>query len=153
MQRIDRYVGIGIALLGSAILWSSRSFPNVPNQKLGASTIPGIVGVGLLICALLLVWRSFASTRYAVQSQVTADRERLGPPLAMLAAILVYLLLSERLGYPIVAPLSVLIGLLALGVRPKAAIGWAIGASALVHLAFYKLLKVPLPWGVIPPLY
>ena len=32
-------------------------------------------------------------------------------------------------------------------------LGWAIGGTVVVHLAFYKLLRVPLPWGVIPPFY
>ena len=26
---------------------------------------------------------------------------------------------------------------------------WAIGGTLLVHVAFYKLLRVPLPWGVL----
>ena len=26
-------------------------------------------------------------------------------------------------------------------------------AALAVHLAFYKLLKVPLPWGIVPVLY
>jgi putative tricarboxylic transport membrane protein len=29
------------------------------------------------------------------------------------------------------------------------AIGWSLVASLAVHLAFYKLLKVPLPWGLL----
>ena len=32
-----------IAALAVAVLWSARSFPNVPGQKLGASTLPTIV--------------------------------------------------------------------------------------------------------------
>jgi putative tricarboxylic transport membrane protein len=29
----------------------------------------------------------------------------------------------------------------------------AIGGTLLVHLAFYKLLRVPLPWGPLTPFY
>ena len=29
----------------------------------------------------------------------------------------------------------------------------AVAGTLLVHLAFYKLLRVPLPWGVLRPLY
>jgi putative tricarboxylic transport membrane protein len=192
VRRTDRLVGLALALLGIAVLWTARSFPDVPGQDLGAATLPTIVGAGLLACALLLVRRSFFDRRrYAAEDSSTAvqaagtvspsdsrpsdgvpeparavgadvtpsapvpalDLQRPGPPLVMLAAILLYILLSEQLGYLIVAPISVLMGLLALRVRPLPAIGWAILASAVVHVAFYKLLKVPLPWGLVRPFY
>jgi putative tricarboxylic transport membrane protein len=38
-------------------------------------------------------------------------------------------------------------------VRPRAAAAWAIGGTLVVHLVFYKLLRVPLPWGVLRPFY
>jgi putative tricarboxylic transport membrane protein len=181
VQRVDRLAGLGIGLLGAAVILTARTFPNVPGQDLGASTLPMIVGIGLVVCALMLVRRSFNAARYASAGEAdrrpavavalavgaqappapdeaplpTIDRggERIGPPLTMLAAILVYVLLSERLGYPLVAPLTLMIALLALRVRLPRALAWSIGASLLVHLAFYKLLRVPLPWGIVPPLY
>ncbi|EFK97786.1 hypothetical protein LDC_0157, partial [sediment metagenome] len=51
MRRTDRWVGLGLAALALAVLWSSRSFPSVPGQKLGAGFLPTIVGAGLLLCA------------------------------------------------------------------------------------------------------
>ena len=33
------------------------------------------------------------------------------------------------------------------------ALGWALVGTLVVHLVFYKLLRVPLPWGVLPPWY
>jgi len=172
VRRVDRIAGIGLALLALTVLWSARSFPDVPGQDLGAATLPTLIGVALLACGLLLVRRSLDPRRYpradaaaspTVDGPPEADpvpvagndggRLRIGPPLAMLGAVLLYLLLSEPLGYLLVAPASVLIALLALGVRALPALGWALGASALVHLAFYKLLKVPLPWGLVRPFY
>jgi putative tricarboxylic transport membrane protein len=35
----------------------------------------------------------------------------------------------------------------------RAAALWAIGGTLVVHLAFYKLLRVPLPWGPLTPFY
>jgi putative tricarboxylic transport membrane protein len=180
MQRIDRLTGFALGLLGAAVIITARTFPNVPGQDLGASTLPMIVGIGLVVCALMLVRRSFNAARYASAGvaasppvaaaaatvgtapdgtplpplpPIVRSGERIGPPLAMLGAIMVYVLLSERLGYPLVAPLSLLIALLALRVRLPRALAWSLAASLLVHLAFYKLLRVPLPWGVVPPLY
>ena len=38
---------------------------------------------------------------------------------------------------------------LVLDVKPVTAISVAVVGSLLVHFAFYKLLRVPLPWGVL----
>jgi putative tricarboxylic transport membrane protein len=155
VQRVDRLVGTAIALFALAVLWTARRFPDVPGQTLGASTLPMIVGGCLLACGLLLVWRSRSAGRYAAGDAVARDapRERIAPAMGILAAIAVYLALADTLGYLLVAPVTLLIALLSLRVRPLPAIGWAIAATLAVHLAFYKLLKVPLPWGLLPPLY
>jgi putative tricarboxylic transport membrane protein len=136
MRAVDRAVGAAIALLGVAVYLSSRSFPNVPGQKLGASTLPGIVGAA-----------------YDAGGGEPAASERIAPAIGILASIGLYLAASDALGYLPVAPLALLVALRSLQVGWARAIGWAIVASLAVHLAFYKLLKVPLPWGVVPVLY
>lgn len=173
MQRIDRWLGAAIAAFAVAVLWSSRSFPNVPGQKLGASTLPTIVGAGLLVCGLLLMLRSWSAARYARQAEearakaastaknplladlpgVDSSAEQIAPALGILAAIGLYIAAADTLGYLLVAPVCLLIAQLSLRVRLLPAIGWALLATIAVHLAFYKLLKVPLPWGLLPPLY
>ena len=52
MQRVDRWVSLLLAVLGLAVLWLARSFPNVPGQKLGAGFLPMLVGAGLVVCAV-----------------------------------------------------------------------------------------------------
>jgi putative tricarboxylic transport membrane protein len=153
MRAVDRAVGAAIALLGVAVYLSSRSFPNVPGQKLGASTLPGIVAVGLFVCGLLLVLRSMSASRYAPASDEPAERERIAPAFGILASIVLYVAASDAVGYLIVAPLSLIVALRALQVGWGRAIAWSIIASIAVHVSFYKLLKVPLPWGVVPVLY
>ncbi len=153
MRTVDRAVGAAIALLGVAVFWSSRSFPNVPGQKLGASTLPGIVGAALALCGLLLLLRSARAASDAGSGDAPAARERIAPAIGVLASIVLYLAASDTLGYLLVAPLSLLLALRSLEVGWARAIAWAIVASLAVHLAFYKLLKVPLPWGVVPVLY
>jgi putative tricarboxylic transport membrane protein len=44
----------------------------------------------------------------------------------------------------------ILVASLAFGARPRLAIPLALLAPLLVHLAFYKLLRVPLPAGLVP---
>lgn len=152
MQRSDRWVGVGLALLGLAVSWSSRSFPDVPGQKLGAGFLPMIVGVGLVACAIGLIARSFRAGAYA---EVVADtaRRHFGSAAVIVATVVAYILLADRVGFLIVAPVGLFAIFLALRVKWSHAVWWAIGGTIVVHVAFYKLLRVPLPWGVFRPFY
>jgi putative tricarboxylic transport membrane protein len=151
VQRTDRRVGIGLALLGLAVLWSARAFPNVPGQKLGAGFLPMIVGAGLLLCALALVARSFRASAYA--GTVEARREHFGSALVIIGSVVAYILLADQVGFLFVAPVCLAAIFLALRVKPSHALLWAVGGTIVVHLAFYKLLRVPLPWGLLRPFY
>lgn len=158
MQRHDRIIGLLLTLLGAAVFVSARSFPNVPGQKLGAATLPLVVAAGLMICGVALVARGWREARAARAPGPPRDApgrnpEHFAAPLVILASIAVYVALSEQLGYLLVAPLTLLIGFRALRVRWGPAVGWSIAVTAFVHLAFYKLLKVPLPWGIVHPFY
>jgi putative tricarboxylic transport membrane protein len=152
VQQVDRWVGAMLALLGTAVLWSSRAFPAVPGQKVGAGFLPGIVGAGILLCALLLVWRSTQSAVY-MDAEAGPRNERYLPAAVVAAACLGYILLAERLGFLIVAPLCLLAVFLAFRARVLPSLLWAAVGALVVHVAFYKLLRVPLPWGVLRPLY
>jgi putative tricarboxylic transport membrane protein len=154
VRTVDRAVGAAIALLAVAVFWSARSFPNVPGQKLGAATLPMIVAVGLFVCGLLLVLRGARTAPPAREAgEAGGGGERIAPALGILASIAVYLAASEGVGYLLVAPVSLLIALRALQVRWRPALIWAIVATLAAHVAFYKLLKVPLPWGIVPVFY
>ena len=67
----------------------------------------------------------------------------------MIVAIAAYVLLGDALGFVVVAP-AILVGLFVVfGVRPLHAAGLAVVASLVIWYVFYKLLRVPLPWGVL----
>ncbi|MFN0183226.1 MAG: tripartite tricarboxylate transporter TctB family protein [Aquabacterium sp.] len=153
MQRIDRIVGSTLAVLALAVLWTAQGFPKVPGQKVGAGFLPMIVGIGLLVCALLLVRRSFDAARYGAAATVAAAPENWRLALAVVGAVLLYILLADKLGFLLVAPLMLLAVLRAFAQGWRPSLAWAIGGTLLVHLAFYKLLRVPLPWGLVRPFY
>jgi putative tricarboxylic transport membrane protein len=141
-----------MALLALAVLWSAQAFPAVPGQKLGAGFLPSIVGVGLLVCGLALVVRSVRGTRYEGGDAVR-EAEHIGPPLVVIGAVVLYIVLADRIGFLLVAPLCLMMVFRAMQVRWLPAVLWALGCTLLVHVAFYKLLRVPLPWGVIRPFF
>jgi len=135
------------------VLWSARAFPDVPGQKLGAAFLPMIVGVGLLLCGIALVARSLRRGAYAEADAAPEVEEHFGSAVVIVGAVLAYILLSERIGFLFIAPLCLVAVFLALRVHWRTAVLAAIGGTLLVHLAFYKLLRVPLPWGPLTPFY
>ncbi len=153
MQRTDRGAGLALALLGIAVLWSARAFPNVPGQKLGSGFLPMLVGAGLLLCALALIVRSLRAAVYSKSGATEARREHFGSSLVIIGAVVGYIVLAERVGFLIVAPLCLVATFLALRVKLSHALLWALAGTIVVHVAFYKLLRVPLPWGVFRPFY
>lgn len=155
MRKVDRWVGFGLAALALAVLWSGSGFPNVPGQKLGAAFLPMIIGAGLLLCGAALVLRSLRRGAYAEAEAAAAPgvEEHFGSAVVIVGAVLAYIFLSERIGFLLIAPLCLVAVFLALRVRWPTAVLAAIGGTLVVHLAFYKLLRVPLPWGPLTPFY
>jgi len=152
----DAVWGALFLLLGVAILVHVQSFPAMSGQKVGPALFPGVIAVGLSICALLLIVRGVAAHRH--------DRENApwlaaGPwmrsprhVLAFLAVIGVnvfYILIVDWLGF-IPTGVIYLASLFAVfGVRMRNNLVLALIVTLGIHYAFYKLLKVPLPWGVL----
>ena len=69
---------------------------------------------------------------------------------AVLVAVNVfYLLAVDRLGFVIVGTVYLAALMWVLRVKPWNALALGLVLTLLVHGAFYKLLKVPLPWGVL----
>jgi putative tricarboxylic transport membrane protein len=111
-----------------------------------------IVGAGLLLCAIALVVRSFRAAAYGAEPGEPRN-EHFASAIVVIASVLGYILFADRLGFLIVAPIALLALFLALRVKWSHAVLWAIGGTLVVHFAFYKLLRVPLPWGVFRPFY
>jgi len=89
----------------------------------------------------------------SVARVVPEGGEHFGSALVIIGAVVFYIALSERIGFLFVAPLCLVAVFRALRVSWRQAVPWAIGGTLLVHVAFYKLLRVPLPWGLLTPFY
>ncbi|HET8745051.1 MAG TPA: tripartite tricarboxylate transporter TctB family protein [Ramlibacter sp.] len=152
MKLNDAVFGVLLMLLGTAVLVAIQGYPKIPGQPVGPALFPGIVAAGLCIAGVLLVargWRARAQQPWlAWDAWVHSPRHVLALAV-LLGSVLFYILAAEKLGFLIVAPLVLGALFLVLRVRPLHAVGIAIVATLLVHFAFYKLLRVPLPWGVL----
>ena len=56
---------------------------------------------------------------------------------------------EPAVGFLLLAPVLLFVWFRTLGVRTPLAVAVAIVATLLIWYAFYKLLRVPLPWGVL----
>lgn len=146
---------LGTLLLGLAgwVWWLTGFFPAFPGQAYGPNLFPRILAIGIGICALLLVLRGLrARGRLLAIEDWMRDPARLLSFLAIPAAVLFYILFSERLGF---IPTGFLI-LFALSLwfraRPVVALPVAAGMTLLVHWFFAGLMRVPLPRGLMDPL-
>lgn len=156
MKLDDALWGALLALLGGAILWHVRGFPNIPGQNVGPALFPGVVAAALVVCGALLVVNALRSRRRDGGGAAWIEwpawlRSR---PQALAFAVLVaanvfYLLAVDRLGFIVTAFVCLAALMWSLRVRVAVALVVALAMTLAIHWAFYKLLRVPLPWGVL----
>jgi putative tricarboxylic transport membrane protein len=152
MKLNDAVFGLLLMLLGGAVLFAIQGYPKIPGQPVGPALFPGLIAAGLCITGVLLVARgirSRAGQPWLAWDDWVRSPRHIAALAVLLASIVFYILAADLLGFLVVAPLILLALFLVLRVRPWHAVGIAIVATVVVHFAFYKLLRVPLPWGVL----
>lgn len=155
MHLSDRVTGLFLVVLGALAFWGGSRLPAVPGQDVGPAAFPMVIGAGLVLCGALIaigIGHSFEAPETAEQAPSRGLAARLGGTAAFLptALLIFYVLVAERLGFLPTAAIMLLLTALALGASWRLAIGVALIGPPAVHLVFYKLLRVPLPAGILP---
>jgi putative tricarboxylic transport membrane protein len=165
MQLSDRVTGLFMVALGGLAAYGGSRLPPVPGQQIGPDVFPLVVGIGLAICGALIAFgigRHYEEEAEAdlakISGQIATETGAVDAPawwrplkaLVPPGLLLFYVLAVDRLGFLPTAAVMVLITSLALGARLRLAIPMAIGAPLVVNLIFAKLLRVPLPSGLLP---
>ncbi len=153
MKVNDAIIGAILALLGIAILIHIQDYPTIPGQKYGPAMFPGLIACGFIACGALLAKRGIRDLAAGDRAIVLAGWVRqwtlITNFLAVIGALVFYILAADPLGFPITGSL-LLIGLFwKLGVRMMMGVPVAIISTALAQFLFYKLMRVPLPWGLL----
>lgn len=156
----DRITGGVIATLGAAAFVYGSRLPPVPGQQVGPSAFPMVVGAGLVLCGGLIVFGIGRHFEEVAEADVVAhsDTEQLAPLpawhnwLALLppALLAFYALASEPLGFLPTTAIMVFVASLAFGATVRLAAPLALIAPVCINLVFLKLLRVPLPDGIMP---
>lgn len=162
MKLSDRLTGLLLAVLGAFTFWGGSKLPPVPGQPVGPNVFPMVVGGGLVLVGTLIalhIGRSFeeiaeaeletrmteedrAARRYAASRQWLA----LLPPGLMVA----YYLVADRIGFIPVAAIMIAILAFAAKAERRWILPVAIGGAVAIQIVFVKLLRVPLPPGLLP---
>jgi putative tricarboxylic transport membrane protein len=162
MRLSDRITGSFLATLGVLAVYGGSRLPPVPGQDIGPSVFPMVIGIGLVLCGLMIAFGIGHSFEAEAEADLAAAEgippsvqtpdtlafrlKALLPP----ALLLFYVFAADRLGFVPTAALIIFAGALAFGAKLRLAIPLALIAPLAIHLVFYKLLRVPLPPGLLP---
>ena len=158
MRLPDQVTGLFLVGLGTAAAYGGWLLPPVPGQPVGPNVFPLVIGSGLALCGLAIalgIGHTFEEEEEIVPIEAGQSRPPTGklyglrallPP----ALLLFYVAAADRLGFIITAALIVYVTSSALGARWKLSLPLALMAPIVIHLIFSKLLRVPLPAGLLP---
>ncbi len=154
MKLNDAIFGLALLALGVAVLFGIQGYPKIPGQPVGPALFPGIIATGLCIGGALLVLRG-VRTRAGEPWLAWEDWVRSPRHIAalgvLLGSVVFYIVASQWLGF-LLTSTAILIALFwVLNVPRSQVLPIAVLATLAIHFAFYKLLRVPLPWGVLTP--
>jgi hypothetical protein len=150
-RMMDRGDLIGCALWILFSLWAVHSSFTLGIGALrspGPGFFPFWAGIGLALFAGVLLLRTPANEPFPAQR---ADREGARPktPLAVIATLVLYCLLLEKLGY-LLATAGLMAVLFSLGrMKPRTMVMGSLTASLFSYLLFSHLLGTPLPRGIL----
>jgi putative tricarboxylic transport membrane protein len=147
----DALIGAALAALGAVVLWHIQGFPPMTGQKYGPAWFPGLIAIGLVACGGLLILgrlRAAAPQPLAQLPEWVRRPRAVAAVASVIGGLLFYIFAVDALGFHITAAALLLAWARFLGASLPLALPIAIGATVAIHLSFYKLLKVPLPWGV-----
>ena len=122
----------------------------MPGQRFGPAWFPGLVAVGLGICGLLLVYAGVrrGAPWLAFPDWMFRRRPAIGVA-AVVGGLMFYIFAADTLGFHIVGIALLFLWTRLLGATRRTAATVAVLATLAIHLSFYKVLRIPLPWGLL----
>ena len=158
MKLNDAVFGALFLVLSLLVLWTIQGYPKIPGQNIGPAAFPGIAASVLALCAVLLIAqglraRARDASPWFERGAWTSRAPQVIAFAVTVGGLLLYVLASDRIGF--IPTGIVMLGslMVALRVRWPMALIVSVVSTVVIHFAFYKGLRVPLPWGVLPVMY
>jgi putative tricarboxylic transport membrane protein len=149
----DTLLGLLAGIFGVAILWHIRSFPDIPGHYYGPGMFPRIVGWGFVIFGVLLLVRVARQAKWKEKwitfPEWSSNGKGTCAAIGVLIAIQAYGYLGEALGFQLLSVVVMSALFLWAGRSATFSISLAIVITLVLDALFSKLLRVPLPTGVL----
>jgi len=150
MRVNDAIVGACLIALAIAILVHIQGYPLIPGQNYGPALFPGVIAVGFIVTGAILFVRGVRQRAPLIVLGEWLRRPTLVTNfLAVCVALVFYVAAADALGFIVVSIVFLAALFLKFGVRVAVALPVAIVSTLVIHTLFYKVLRVPLPWGVL----
>lgn len=148
MQISDTLSGGLLLLFGGSVVAYAWTFPSAPGHSLGSGVFPMLIGGGLALAGALLVRAGWKRHEPARLEWVAGRQPRLALNGALVVGSLIfYALVVDTVGFFITAFVFLAGLFLAFGVSRRWIAPIAAAVTIGLHIMFYTLLRVPLPWG------
>ena len=152
MKINDAIFGVILAVLGAVVLVHVQGFAKIPGQQYGPGLFPGSIAAGFVVCGVLLIAsgiRNRAGEPWVSAGAWMRSAHHVRAVALIVGGMVAYIVFVDIVGFLILSPILLFVWFLALGVRWRTALVAAVLTTLAIWYAFYKLLRVPLPWGVL----
>ena len=152
MKLSDAVFGLLLLALGAAVIAVVSSYPTIAAQRVGPALFPRLIAIGLVIGGLILImrgWRARATVPWIRFEPWVHSSRHVAGALGVVGSVLFYILAANWLGFLLTSLIILSVLFRLFGVALGRSIVIAAIATFVIHFAFYKLLRVPLPWGVL----
>jgi len=151
MKISDTVVGAGFVTAGALIIAGTLNYPTLDAGHPGPSLFPRILG-GLMAVFGGLVslkgLRTGDATQY-VEWLLLHKSTGFINAVFVLVGVAAYILLVEKLGFLLMGALLLFVVMWRLKVPPLKALIVAVVFNTIVHFLFAKIMRVPLPLGIL----
>lgn len=154
MKLNDAVFGLVLLALGAAVLLAIQGFPKIPGQPVGPALFPGMIATGLCIAGVILIVsgvRQRSQQPWLVWDDWVRSPRHVLALAVLLGTIVFYIVAADWLGFLPTAWLILMAMFAVLRVPLRRSLVISVVAVLVIHFAFYKLLRVPLPWGLLTP--
>lgn len=153
MRANDTISGLVLIVISTFMIYLTHDFPDFPGQKYGPSLFPRILGASLILCGVILIFRGLSARRagepWVIFADWTRDPGNLASFLMLPALVLIYILVSEPIGFIPVAFAILLFLFVWFRTRIIVAVPVAALATWVMYWFFAVMMRVPLPRGLL----
>lgn len=152
-MRFNNVIPGGVLILFAlAEIAYASNFPRLHGQNYGPDLFPTLIGLGLLVCGVILIVQGVAQRATVPMVEIgdwAKDRNNIANIVILLGSMIFYILASDALGFIPISLLILTVLLLRFGSSWASSISIAVVTTLVIHTLFAKLLLVPLPWGIL----